>query len=349
MGYNTANVRKVAGGFVAYKLQHDNTKPIRGHKDKIRPLGSRQHHHMADIHMPDDNTVQLRYYGQTLVEWRSDNTYSVFAPKYYSAYTPDNIHNFLPDVSQNFLWSDGRMFYCVNHTRTEMYEIPRHTGRLDFQYTDGKSFLLNAPVAYNTRARRGKVNEYMQRYEAFLSWAQVVLAVTDTFDYDEVSLSFNKFATDLGFFSAEEYNILNVQKLSTQEREELWDERYARDAIPFGYGYNDWRRGVGFHPPACKKAQSMIDRGDPDEWVQLLHIIVNQAGSYSYSTKNAKKLNIVNTFDWMKLFVSYLHRDQVFERVRLPKGTKPSRTNTKFFRENHFVPRKLRQVVEKSI
>jgi len=38
----------------------------------------------------------------------------------------------------------------------------------------------------------------------------------------------------------------------------------------------------------------------------------------------------------------------VFDRVRLPKGAKPSRTNTKFFKENHFVPRKLRQVVDSS-
>jgi len=349
MGYNTANVRKVAGGFVAYKLQYDKTKPIRGHKDKIRPLGSRQHHHMADIHMPDDSTVQLRYYGQTLVEWRSDNTYSVFAPKYYSAYSPDNIHNFLPDVSQNFLWNEGRLFYCVNHTRTEMYEIPRYVGRLDFQYVDGRSFLLTAPVAYNTRSKRGKLNEYMQRYEGFLSWAQVVLAVTDVFTSNEVTPSFEKFATDLGFFSLEEYKASNDQKLSPQERDELWDERYARDAIPFGYGYNDWRRGVGFHPMACKKAQSMLDKGDPDEWVQLLHIIASQAGSHMWAAGNSRKLSIVNTVDWMKTFVSYLHRDQVFERVRLPKGTKPTRTNNKFFKENHFVPRKLRQVVEESI
>ena len=349
MGYNTADVRKVAGGFVAYKLQYDNTKPIRGNKDKIRPLGSRQHHIMADIHMPDDNTVHLRYYGKTLVEWRSDNTYSVFAPKYYSAYTPDNIHNFLPDTGQNFEWNDGRMFYCTDHTRKEMYEIPHNVGRLDFQYVGGKSFLLTAPVAYNIRAKRGKVQEYMQRYEGFLSWAQVVLAVTDTFDSKEVSPSFEKFATELGFFTAEEYRASNDQKLSAEERDDLWDERYARDAIPFGHGYNDWRRGVGFHPMACKKTQSMLDSSNPDEWVQVLHIIASQAGSHVWNSKyNSKKLTMQDMFGWMKSFVSYIHRDQVFDRVRLPKGTKPSRTNTKFFKENNFVPRKLRHGVDKS-
>jgi len=241
------------------------------------------------------------------------------------------------------------MFYCTDHTRREMYEIPRYVGRLDFQYVGGKSFLLTAPVAYNIRAKRGKVKEYMQRYEGFLSWAQVVLAVTDTFDSKEVSPSFEKFASELGFFTAEEYRASNEQKLSVQERDDLWDERYARDAIPFGYGYNDWRRGVGFHPMACKKAQSMLDRGDPEEWVQMLHIIASQAGSHVWNSQSsARKITMQDMLDWMKSFVSYMHRDQVFDRVRLPKGAKPSRTNTKFFKENHFVPRKLRQVVDSS-
>ena len=223
-------------------------------------------------------------------------------------------------------------------------------GRLDFQFVGGKSFLLNAPVAYNVRAKRGKLNEYMQRYEGFLSWAQVVLAVTDTFDSNEFGPSFEKFAFELGFFSVEEYRKFDQQKLSTAERDDIWDEYYGRDAIPFGYGYNDWRRGVGFHPVACNKAQSMLDRGDPEEWVQMLHIIANQAGSRVWNShKNAKKLTMQDTLGWMKSFVSYMHRDGVFDRVRLPKGAKPTRTNTKFFKENHFVPRKLRQSVDKSI
>ena len=91
MGWNTAGVHRLAS-FKAAKLWHDKTKPIRRNKDNVRPLGSRRHHIMASIAMPDENTVRLEYYGTTLVEWRSDNTYSVFAPKYYTAFVPDNIY-----------------------------------------------------------------------------------------------------------------------------------------------------------------------------------------------------------------------------------------------------------------
>jgi hypothetical protein len=345
MGWNTAEVHRLAG-FEAVKSWHDRKKPIRGNKDNIRPLGSRRHHVMADIHMPDENTVHLRYYGQTLVEWRSDNTYSVFAPKYYSAYTPDNIHNFLPLLGQGFMWDRGRMFYA---DAKEVYELPRHGGRLDFQFVDGRSFILNAPVAYNTRAKRNKINQILPKYEAFMSWAQVVLAVTHNFSDEEITPHFDRFASSLGFFSSEEYQKTDHSKLSQQERDDIWEERYARDALPFGHGYNDWRRSAGFNPAACEKVQQMILGDDPDDWVQLLHIIANQAGKFTWSPQAGKRLDANSTFGWIKMLLSYLHRDEIFDRVRLPKGAKPSRTNTKFFNESLFVPRKLRQAVDKSI
>lgn len=345
MGWNTANVHRLAG-FEAAKVWHDRTKPIRGNKHNIRPLGSRRHHHMADIHMPDDNTVQLRYWGQTLVEWHSDNTYSVFPPKYYSAFTPDNIHNFLPSSGQGFKWDRGRMFYA---DAKEVFELPRQGGRLDFQFVDGRSFLLNAPVAYNIRAKRGKLKQVMSRYDAFLSWAQVVLAVTDTFSTEETDPSFDRFSSSLGYLTAMQYQkIWNNKEMSQEERDEMWEERYAREALPFGYGYNDWRRGAGFNAPACERVREMLVGGNPEDWVDVLHISASQAGKWVWAQPSGRRFSADACIDWFKKLVTYLHRDEMFDRVRLPKGAMPSRTNTRYFRESNFVPRKLRQSVEKS-
>lgn len=346
MGFNTACVHRLAG-FAQAKAWHDRTKPIRGNTKNIRPYGSRRHHIMADIHMPDENTVHLRYYGQTLVEWRSDDTYSVYPPKYYSAYVPDNICYYLPLRGQSFVWDKGRMFYA---DMNERYEIPREGGRLDFQFVDGKSFLLNAPVAYNIRARRGALNKVLPRYEAFTSWAQVVLAVTDHFSEEEIAPSHERFCSSLGFHTAKEYQaVWSVPNISTEERDAMWDERYVREALPFGYGYNDWRRGVGFHTAACEKVRQMLVGGNPDEWVDILHISAQQAGRWVWTPNAGRKFDSERCFEWLKELISYLHRDEVFERVRLPKGTMPSKTNTKFFRENKYVPRKLRLDVDKSI
>ena len=347
MGYNTACVHRLAG-FKAVKTWHDRTKPIRGNKDNIRPLGSRRHHYMADIHMPNEDTVQLRYYGQTLVEWRSNNTYTVFPPKYYSAYTPDNIHNFLPNHGQGFLWDRGRMFYT---NAKEVYELPRLGGtRLEFQFVDGKSFLLNAPVAYNVRAKRNALQKIYPIYEGFMSWAQVVLAVTETFSTEEFEPSFDRFTSSLGFQTTKEYlEILSAKVVTPELREAVWDERYAREALPFGHGYNDWRRGAGFNKAACEKVRQMLLSPDPQNWVDVLHIAVAQAGTWTWSNKvNGRKFKTEACLNWVRTLLSYLHRDEVFDRVRLPKGTMPSRTNNKFFHDNQFTPRKLRHGVDES-
>ena len=346
MGWNTANVHRLANFEIA-KTWYEKTKPIRGNKENVRPLGSRRHHIMASIAMPDANTVHLKFYGNTLVEWRSDNTYSVFSPKYYYAYTPDNTHNYLPLEWQNFHWDKGRMFYCTDNTRKEMYHLPRG-GRLDFQMVNGKSFLLNAPVAYNIRANRGVVKKLMPKYEAFLSWVQVVLAITPDFAVPEIEPSFEKYATSLGFTSDAEYKSNNFDKMTLEERDEYWNERYARDSIPFGVGrYN---RTVGFHPMACERLREMIEGGDPDDWVQVLHVIARRAGNGFWATQHAiKKLEVERAVEYITHLVTYLHRDEAFRLERLPKGSKPSLTNGKFFHDLDFVPRKLRQVVDSSI
>jgi len=348
MGWNTADVHRLAS-FKAAKLWHDRTKPIRGNKDNVRPLGSRRHHIMASIAMPDENTVHLQYYGNTLVEWRSDNTYSVFAPKYYTAFVPDNITYYLPLEWQNFYWDKGRMFYCTDSTRKEVYHLPRGA-RLDFQMVDGKSFLLNAPVAYNIRANRGVVNKLMTKYEAFLSWVQVVLAVTSTFEMEEVDPSFDKYVASLGFRTDAEYKAMSDKyaTLTQEQRDAYWDERYGRDAVPFGIGQHN--RNVGFYPQGCLRLKEMIDGGDPDEWVQVLHIIAKRAGRYTWVTRAAKRtLETEKAVDYIKQLVTYLHRDEAFRLERLPKGAMPSVTNGKFFHDLVLNPRNIRHGVDSSI
>lgn len=348
MGWNTACVHRLAN-FAIAKDWYEKTKPIRGNKENIRPYGSRRHHHMASIDMPDENTVHLKYYGHTLVEWRSDNTYSVFAPRYYTAFTPDHITNFLPLEWQHFQWDRGRMFYCTDSSGKEKYHIPRG-GRLDFQLVEGKSFLLNAPVAYNIRSNRGVVKKLMTKYGEFLSWVQVVLTVSPSFEMAELDPSFEHFVTELGFITDEEYRAMssNFASLSPEERDDYWEERYARDSIPFGCGrYN---RQVGFHKQACLRMKEMIEGGDPDDWVRVLHVIVRRAGYYHWvSQHHHRKLDAEQAVEYIKQLVTYLHRDEVFRLERLPKGEKPSLTNGKFYHDLTFVPRKLRQAVDSSI
>jgi len=190
----------------------------------------------------------------------------------------------------------------------------------------------------------------MAKYEPFLSWAQVVLAVTSTFEMEEIDPSFDKYVASLGFTSDAEYKAMSNKfaTLTAEQRNAYWDERYARDAVPFGVGQHN--RAVGFYPQGCLRLKDMIDRGDPDEWVQVLHVIAKRAGRYTWTTRNANRaLQADKAFEFIKQLVTYLHRDEAFRLERLPKGAMSSVTNGKFFHDLTFTPRNSRQVVDSSI
>jgi len=347
MSRNTACVHRLAN-FESAKTWYEKTKPILRNPENIRPLGSRRHHYMATIAMPDADTVCLKYFGQTLVEWRSNNTYSVFAPRYYSAYAPDNMHNFLPLSNQYFMWDKGRMLYCSHEgIKREAYVLERG-GRLDFQMVGNKSFFLNAPVAYNVRAKRGVANKLMHRYADFLSWMQVVLAVTPVYEGEELSPSIDQFGLSLGYRTTEEYSAMNSDFATPALREEYWDERYNRDALPFGFRNGGWDSSIGFNREACLHMQSMILGNNPTDWVQALHVVVSKSGRYTWSPRAGKKVSEEKAFEFVKHLITYLHRDEVFTLERLPKGTVPSKTNTHYYHDVNFVPRKRRQLVDKS-
>ena len=92
----------------------------------------------------------------------------------------------------------------------------------------------------------------------------------------------------------------------------------------------------------------MLLSPDPQNWVDVLHIAVAQAGTWTFNGKNGRKFKTEACLNWVRTLLSYLHRDEVFDRVRLPKGAMPSRTNTKFFHDNQFTPRKHRHGVDES-
>ena len=87
----------ILSSFAEAKDWFVKTPPIRGHKDKVRPLGVRRYHQRGSIAMPDDATVALRYYNHTCVEWKHDNTFTVHYPKnYVTAFSVDDLCGFLP-------------------------------------------------------------------------------------------------------------------------------------------------------------------------------------------------------------------------------------------------------------
>ena len=333
MGYNTACVRRL-DSFVQARNHYQSVKPIRGRKEDVRPLGERRHDGMAKIEMPNDSTVDLLFYGTTFVRWHADDTFEVMCPAYYSAYAPDNCTPFLPG-NLRMAWGDCRMFlvYDGKNYLMERGDVFR------FSKVDGKYFFLNKPVSYNYRKIKGAVDKVMQKYVPFLDWLQVVSAVTNEFERTEQEYVIPLFDAEAGVATGAQIKA-ELDKRYKEENVysyELSEAYHQADNAP----YSNYRNS-GFSTDHCVVLDKWVTSDNPEDWVNAMKVIAIRFGNFNYR-REMYVLKFTEAFDALKNIATHLYRTEVFERVRLPDGKAPTRTNAKFF-----VTRKLPTLAELS-
>ena len=322
MGYNTACVRRL-DSFAQAKKHYQAVKPIRGRTEDVRPLGERRHDGMARIEMPNDNTVDLLFCSKTFVRWHADDTFEVMCPSYYSAYAPDNCTPFLPDLLR-MRWIDCRMFLVHDGKEYLM-------GRGDvfrFSRVGGKYFFLNKPVAYNYRKIRGALDNVMQKYVPFLDWLQVVSAVTNEFEKGEQEYVIPLFDAEADVATEEQ---IRAEINRRQKEERVYNYELAElcnrsSTAP----YSSYHNG-GYCAEHCAALDRWVTSDNPEDWVNAMKLIGLRFGDYDHR-KQVHRLKFVTAFDVLKNIATHLHRTEVFERVRLPDGKAPTRTNEGFFR-----------------
>jgi hypothetical protein len=342
MGYNTASVRKL-NSFAEAKKWYENIKPIARHPQQVRPLGIRRHHEMASIRMPDSSTVELYYYRNPLVTWRSDNTFSVHAPAYWSAFVPDNIHNFVP-LNLGFGWNRGRLLLRVGN---EFYAMERGQS-YNFQMMDGgKCFFLNVPTAYATRIRRKPYAEAMKKVSKFKDWFNIVNAISETHKGEAVNEAYEIFRVANGVPSESQYDKLRGNLVysanRTEEEHELvhrvWDESRKAGKLPFRGNRQHSNQYADFHRPSCEMLFNWITDESGSKWTEALYVILQQqGGNKNYGSNFDRHMFISHRAldDYLSALVKYLFRDQVFEKVRLDQGAIPTKTNLNFYDEIEF-------------
>ena len=339
--YNTAGVPHLTS-FAQAKHKYEQIKPIKGSAN-VRPLGVRRYHKMASISMPNADTVNLEYYGKPLVQWRSDNTYTVYRPIYASAYVPDNTSQYVPKGA--FGWKHGEICVVLDNTKQypKEYFFP-DGGKLEFQVAGNHHLLLNKPVAYATRTNRNVAMKIMTKYQPFMDWLQVVAGVKREIDMDEAQEACDRLRHLAGVSSEEAYDKA-IQTLAPtlidDERWTLYDERRNAGFLPFR-GSNSRYAYTHFHRPSCAMLDAWLTDTNAENWVQAMHVIARHQGIHLHfrdvggAYKHTKTvLPIDKTVEFLKALTSFLHRDEVFTRERLPDGQLPTKTNLNFFHEIH--------------
>ena len=338
MGYNSVGAPRL-DSFAAAVKWHNDVKPIRGSKEQVRPLGERRYHHAANITMPDPDTVLLNWYGSKLVEWHSDNTFTLHAPKYYSAYSGEQIIGFVPS-SVGFNWVTGRLFVQLSGSRH--VEIARRQS-LKFVPTDKTSGgrpifeIADAPDAQVYRVRRGVADAITkQRFGAFLEWVALTTPIANGTSNDEIQESNKQFRSAVGYTD----EFLDAQKKAVEGLP--WDgkrEMVSQALNDVHYlPYSPNRRGAAFHKASSELLAEWMSDNNTECWLNALHVIKHHAGQHMYNDRLGKKgvyIGIPRVYDYVKSITAFLHRDEAFKVITLPAGAVPSKRNVEYFREAH--------------
>ncbi len=320
--------------FAQAKRKFETTAPIRRRVPEVRPLGNRKDWGRANIAMPNADTVELSFAGSVLISWRSDDSFTVFYPSYCTAYVPEHITEFLP--TGFFEWYDGRLFLVMDAGKRYLLQ---EEGAFNIQLTEHKYFMLDKPVAYAVRVKRGVAQKLMGSYTPFLDWLTVVLACDVDRSIQDIAYSLSGFNRVSGVKDQEYYRVaarrLNGGK-DHVTRHKLWQEERMLHFVPFSMRNTK----LGFHRGGCETLHAWVTGTDAEQWVKARDVITSHTGAYIgyHSGDNAKmRLSVAKAIDYLTCIISFLNRDVVFTKVKLEDGERPSIRNTEYFKEIVFV------------
>ena len=350
IGYHIARVACYAEALAKF----NSTKPIRGHKDAVRPLGERMKHHIAAIRLADTD-VELCYVGDPLVVWHPNDSFTLTAPSHVSFNTPAAIRYYLPIGSMSFEVHRGqRIFVSVSGKK---YILDRDTALVFDRVTGGavdKYVLRNPEKAYNIRQNRKVMQDHMAAFAGFFSWAQVMLAVNED-RYDQCSRADAAYGVGvLAQNSGVDIDLLVQREKAAREAEhqaairqgkygtllpsrkglyEAANETQRAMFLPGGVHTRSRYRGgqIGFHRRSTQVMLDWMRSGDGDAFVQALKVIYNNVGFTSGRGQSHGRLNMVAVRDYVKNLVCFMYRDEVFSKVDVT-GSVPSLANTDYLR-----------------
>ena len=330
---NTAGVPSL-NSFAQAKARYEQTTPIRGNKDKVRPLGFRKHHRMASIAMPDADTVVFSYYGDPFVTWRSDNTFTVTNGVYQSAYTAKHLSYFLPRRWYTD-WVDCAMV-IHNYGADKRYFIP--VGAAFKFVPNGDGFdLVDKPVAYSIRKKRNSLKHELAQQQSFKDWLTVVLSVASVVSEPEAGQATDVLRGELGLLSREwfEERRRNSYRDSTREDNVRIHREYEMsENLPANY-YSAYAKHRKFHTAGCERLLQWVTGEDANKWVLAMNLIAGRAGRRRYMHSGEWRceyhISVERVVDYLQEITLHVYRDKTFHKKQMPDGVLPSRSNRRYF------------------
>lgn len=337
MWSNTAGVPQI-NSFAEAKTRFENTKPIRGNKDKVRPLGYRNKWSMARMEMPDADTVVFLYYGEPFVTWKSDDSFTVSNNVYNSSFSAGHLPFFLPRRWET-KWNATRM---TIGSKGKFYLMPAGTV---FQFVKaGDDYeLVNKPVAHAIRKKRGADVKILEKAKPFLDWLTVVSCVNNSLTSQETKDAMDKMRTQVGLHTADWYrerlqeSYKPESTLSVTERAKIYDDYRTIDMLPTTVSKWSYVRYRTFHTPSSELLMNWVEDENAENWVLAMYVLAERAGNRRYRNGDVQfELTLEDATKYITEIARHVHRDSIFYTQQLEDGEVPSRSNAVYFRSHAF-------------
>lgn len=332
MWCNTAGVPPI-NSFADAKERFERTTPIRGHKDKVRPLGYRNKHNMASIDMPDADTVMLKYYGEPFVTWKPDDSFMVTNNVYQSPWTAGHLPFFLPRRWET-QWNATRM---TIGSKGKFYLMP-HGSEFQFVKAGDDFELVNKPVAYAIRKKRGADRTILAKCEPFFDWLTVVSSVNNSLTSDEAEHARDVLREQCGLKTNAWYqkrlqdSYKPETKLTIMEREKIYADYRMSDMVPTSCTKYSYIKSRSFHTPSSERLLQWVEDDNAENWVLAMNLITERAGRRRYKNGGVQyELSVIEAIDFLTEIARHVHRDAIFRKEQLDDGEVPSRSNMKYF------------------
>jgi len=334
---NTAGVPALSS-FAEAKTRFENTKPIRGNKDKVRPLGYRGKHRMASIEMPDADTVVLKYYGEPFVTWKSDDSFTVTNNVYNSSCSAGHLPFFLPKRWET-KWNGCRM---TIGNKGKFYLMP-HGTTFHFVKAGDDYELVNKPVAYAIRKKRGSDAKILAKCAPFFDWLTVVSSVNNRLTSEETKDAMDKMRTHVGLRTAAWYqsrlheSYKSESTMTTVERSKIYDDYRLIDMLPTTISKYSYVRYRTFHTASSELLMSWVEDENAENWVLAMYVLAERAGNRRWNNGDVcYELTLEAATKYITEVARHVHRDSIFTTVQLDDGEVPSRSNAVYFRSHSF-------------
>jgi hypothetical protein len=216
--------------------------------------------------------------------------------------------------------------YCMPHG-TQFNFVPSGDG---FE-------LVDKPVAYSLRKKRNSLKHELAQQQSFKDWLTVVLSVTNEVAGDEIAHADSVLRREVGLrpheWFAERKSQGNKDPSNTQQEYIRLNREYnVSGSLPASYSYENAAQRK-FYTVGCERLLQWVTGEDADKWVLAMNLIAGRACPRRFSQQNTYKVKaeLDTMTDYLQEITLHVYRDKAFDRVQLPDGVLPSRTNRRYF------------------